>query len=111
MPGTISSCRDACTHEGLDRWHAFASTPDVKHYNFGGVHEQGSHVSGVLLIPAQPQQRGVRLRGLVNNGGVLLVPGSTDNIILTDLKKFAYPKQDGDSDDDHADDTLEHRCD
>lgn len=32
------------------------------------------NVPRVLLVPSQPQERGVRLRRLVNDGGVLLVP-------------------------------------
>ena len=50
------------------------AVPDVQHHNLGAVHEQGGHVSGVLLIPPQSQQGGVRLGRLIYYGGMLLVP-------------------------------------
>ena len=50
------------------------AVPDVQHHYLGAVHEQGSHVSGVLLVPPQPQQGGVRLGRLIYYCGMLLVP-------------------------------------
>lgn len=51
-----------------------AASPDVKDDDFGGVHENGGHVAGVLLVPPQAQQGCIRLRAVVDYRAVLLVP-------------------------------------
>lgn len=43
----------------------------------GGVHENGGHISGVLLVPAKAEERGAGFTALVNNGRVLLIPVPT----------------------------------
>ena len=46
---------------------------DVEDDHLGGVHDDGGHVPGILLVPPQTDQRRVGLRALVDDGGVLLV--------------------------------------
>jgi len=52
------------------------SLPDIEDDNLGGIHEDGGHVSRVLLVPTQPQEGDLRLGALVDDGAVLLVPAS-----------------------------------
>lgn len=46
---------------------------DVEDDDLGAIHDDGGHVPGVLLVPSQADQGGVRLGALVDDGGVLLV--------------------------------------
>ncbi|KAF5479227.1 hypothetical protein F2P56_000068 [Juglans regia] len=46
---------------------------DVKDDDFRAVHDDCGHIPGVLLVPAEADQGGVRLGALVDDGGVLLV--------------------------------------
>jgi hypothetical protein len=43
-------------------------------HDSAAVHEQRGHVAEVSAVPREPEQRRVRARALVDDGGVLLVP-------------------------------------
>jgi hypothetical protein len=46
---------------------------DVEDDNLGIVHDNGGHISGILLVLAEVDQGGVGPEALVDDSGVLLV--------------------------------------
>ena len=59
------------------------NTPDVQDDHSGGVHGDGGHVAGILLVPPQAQQGGVRLRALIDDGAMLLIPECPETLACT----------------------------
>jgi hypothetical protein len=57
----------------LELGNGDSGKPDVQDHHFGGVHENGGHESWVLFVPAEAQERRLRLGALIDDGGVLLI--------------------------------------
>lgn len=63
----------------LELSHRCSGRTNIQNHNFITIHQNSGHIPKVLFVPSQTEQRGIRVRTLVDNGGMLFVSEIKDS--------------------------------